>query len=160
MKPVPYIKYLLLFLLVFQPLCHANEHFTGKVVKITDGDTLTVLVDRKQVRIRLAEIDCPEKRQPWGNKAKQALSNLAFSKIIKVNPVTVGRYGRIIAHLIVNDREINKELVRTGNCWVYRKYAKDKTLYTLENEARDTKRGLWGLPENQRIPPWEWRRKK
>ncbi|MBT3094603.1 MAG: thermonuclease family protein [Candidatus Thiodiazotropha sp. (ex Lucina pensylvanica)] len=151
----------ILTLLLLPILTFAAESYPAKVIGITDGDTLKVLTSqKKQVKIRLAEIDTPERKQPWGNKAKQSLSDLTFQKMVTVQPVTTDRYGRLVAHILVDGLNVNRELVRTGNAWVYRKYMRDETLLDVEAEARNAKRGLWGLPEFQRIPPWEWRRKK
>ena len=135
----------------------AAEPITGKVIRIVDGDTLVILVGTEQVKIRLAQIDTPERGQPWSSRAKQALSALAFGK---VEPVTVDRYGRTIGELFVGGVHINRQMVRDGDAWVYRKYVTDNSLLDLENEARAGKRGLWGLPESDRLPPWEWRRRK
>ena len=74
--------------------------------------------------------------------------------------VTIDRYGRTVGKVYLEDLDINAELVRYGHAWVYRRYAKDKTLFDLEAEARENQLGLWTLPEEQRIPPWEWRRGK
>lgn len=135
--------------------------FPAKVVGVTDGDTVKVLTsDQELLKIRLAEIDTPERRQPWGTRAKQALSDLVFGKSVEVQPVTVDRYGRTIAHLYLGDLNINKEMVRTGNAWAYRKYLKDKSLLDLEAIARIERRGLWNLPDALQMPPWDWRRKK
>ena len=131
----------------------------GKVVGITDGDTLTLLTpDRRQVKIRLAEIDTPEKNQPYGSKSRQALADLVFQKNVAVRYVDTDRYGRTVGRIHAGDVDVNAELVRQGAAWVYRKYASDASLYALEDEARSSGRGLWSLPEAQRIPPWEWRR--
>ncbi len=89
---------------------------------------------------------------------KQALSALTFGKLATVEPVTTDRYGRTVAEVFVNGVHVNRQMVRDGNAWVYRKYATDDTLYDLENQARSEKRGLWSLPEADRVPPWEWRR--
>lgn len=137
----------------------SSNTLVGKVVSIADGDTLTMLVNNAQYKIRLAEIDTPEKRQPYGTKAKQALSEMVFGKEIRVEVQTVDRYGRSVARVYVDDLDVCAELVRHGLAWVYRKYAKDESLYDVEQDARKARRGLWSLPENQRVPPWEWRRK-
>ena len=151
----------LITLTLFPLLSLAAEPYTAKVIGITDGDTIKVLtLNKEQVKIRLAEIDTPERKQPWGKRAKEALSELTIQKMVTVNPVTTDRYGRTVAHIYIGDLNVNKEMVRTGNAWVYRKYMKDESLLTLEAEAQATKRGLWGLSEAQRIPPWEWRKKK
>jgi endonuclease YncB( thermonuclease family) len=148
-----------LTILLFPLLVHAVEPYSAKVIGITDGDTIKVLTDqKKQVKIRLAEIDTPERKQPWGNKARQALSDLTFRRMVTVMPVTTDRYGRTVAHILVSDLNVNREMVRTGNAWVYRKYLRDKSLLDVEADAKKANRGFWGLPEIQRVPPWEWRK--
>ena len=135
------------------------EEFIGRVVAVADGDTLTLLTpDKRQIRIRLAEIDTPEKRQPYGTRAKQSLSDLCFGKHARVDVKTTDRYGRIVGRVYCAGIDANAEQVRRGAAWVYRKYARDPALYALENEARLERRGLWALPEAQRVPPWEWRK--
>ena len=151
------INRLLLPLLLLFTLSVQAETLEGKVVKIADGDTLTLLTpSNQQVKIRLAGVDTPERKQPFGNKAKQALSNLAFQKQALVEIAAKDRYGRTIGVVFVDGLNVNAELVKQGMAWVYRKYTDDKRLYTLESEAKQAKRGLW-LDENP-IPPWEWRR--
>jgi len=136
-----------------------SEEMTGQVVSIADGDTLTLLVDgRKQVKIRLAEIDTPEKRQPYGNKARQALAALAFKRDVSVMWSEQDRYGRVVGRVFVDGLDVNAEMVRNGHAWVYRQYAKDESLFALEDEARAAKRGLWAMSETDKMPPWEWRR--
>lgn len=132
--------------------------YQGKVVGITDGDTLTLLVEQKEIKIRLAQIDTPERGQSYGTRAKQALSNLAFGKTATVKVENIDRYGRTVGRVYVGDIDVNAELVRQGVAWVYRKYATDDSLFRVEAEARDAKRGLWSLPETDRTPPWEWRK--
>ncbi|NOR70859.1 MAG: nuclease [Methylomarinum sp.] len=137
------------------------ETLTGKVVGIADGDTLTLLTDdKRQVKIRLAEIDTPEKRQPYGKKAKQKLSELVFSKQIRVSVKDVDRYGRTIGRVYVGDLDVNAELVKQGAAWVYRKYSHDKNLFDLEAKAKEQNIGLWNMPEAYIVPPWEWRKGK
>lgn len=151
----------ILCLLIFWTNAVLAENLSGKVVKIADGDTLTLLVaGNRQVKIRLAEIDTPESHQPYGQKAKQALAGLVFSKTITADVQTTDRYGRSVARVYAGTLDVNAELVRSGAAWVYRKYAKDPSLYELEEQAREKKRGLWALPESQRMPPWEWRKRK
>jgi endonuclease YncB( thermonuclease family) len=122
----------------------------GKVVGVLDGDTLTVLVERRAVKVRLAEIDTPEKGQPYGSAARQALSDLVFGKVATVHGQTRDRYGRTVGRVYVDGRDVNAELVRAGHAWVYRKYTTDRSLYALEAEAKAAGRGLWALPEAQR----------
>ena len=112
----------------------------------------------KQVRVRLAEIDTPESRQPYGNRARQALSDLAFNQQARVVVRDTDRFGRTVGRVYVGDVDVNAELVRQGAAWVYRQFSRDPSLLTLEAEAKAAKRGLWGLPETERCPPWDWRR--
>jgi len=128
----------------------------GRVVKIADGDTLTIVVDDRQEKIRLSDIDTPERRQPYGTRAKQALADLTFGKTITVLTTTRDRYGRVIGHITVDGLDVNAELVRLGYAWVYRRYSKDAELLRLEEIARTEGFGLWA--DSNPIPPWEWRR--
>ncbi len=109
MRATPLLMLLFFFLSVFADTVHS-----GKVIKIADGDTLTILVDTQQFRIRLSDIDTPERKQPFGTKAKQALSDLAFDKQARVVEVTVDRYGRIVGRVYVGDVDVNRELVAQG----------------------------------------------
>lgn len=133
------------------------EPFIGKVVGIADGDTLTVLTASKQQhRIRLAEIDAPEKYQAFGTKSKQSLSDLCFGKEAEVIPRAIDRYKRTVARVKCAGLDANAEQVNRGMAWVYRRYAKDHDLYVLEHGAKVEKRGLWVDPSP--TPPWEWRK--
>ena len=135
------------------------ETIIGMVVGVHDGDTLTLLDDSKtQIKIRLAEIDAPESRQPYGSRAKQELSGLVFGRPAAVQVQDIDRYGRTVGRITVDGLDVNAEMVRRGAAWVYRKYAKDQSLFTIEKQARDAKTGLWALPEAEKMPPWEWRK--
>jgi endonuclease YncB( thermonuclease family) len=147
---------ILLPLFIFLALPAFAERLTGKVVSITDGDTIVLLVDSKQIKIRLAEIDTPERGQPWGNRAKQAISELVFQKTVSVDVSDTDRYGRSIGKVWLDGRDINRELVAGGHAWVYRQYMSDRTLLKDESEAREAGLGLWSLPNP--ISPWDWRR--
>lgn len=150
----------LVFLLVFGLFLVPTlaEEYAGRVVGITDGDTLNLLTpEKRQVKVRLAEIDTPERNQPYGSRAREALSGLAFNREARVVVVDRDRYGRVVGRVYVGNMDVNAELVRQGAAWVYRDYVRDRTLFTLEDEARKAERGLWALPEAQRTPPWEWR---
>lgn len=150
---------ILLIVLLWQVATGAT--LEGRVVGIADGDTLTLLTDdHQQHRIRLAEIDTPEKRQPYGKRAKQALAAKVFRKRVTIEAPKKDRYGRWIGHVYLGDRDINAEMVAEGHAWVYRKYSRNPTLLRLEREAREANRGLWALPASQRVPPWEWRHAK
>ena len=130
-------------------------------VSVTDGDTIKVKTHQNKVeKIRLAQIDTPEKKQPWGQKAKQAMSDNCFGKQVKVDIETTDRYGRLVGTVWYAGEDINRAMVREGHAWVYRKYVKDKSLYDDESYARSRGLGLWSLPENQRQAPWKWRKVK
>jgi micrococcal nuclease len=142
--------------LLASPLQAAD--FTGKVVGITDGDTITVMLNGRGTTIRLNAIDCPEKRQAFGNRAKQAASELAFGQGVTVQTFGLDKYGRTIGDVTLPDgKSLNRELVRAGLCWWYRKYApNDCELEKLEVEAPSEKRGLWAEPSP--VPPWAFRK--
>lgn len=143
-------------LLVLIPPAYGD--FSAKVISVADGDTITVLRDHEQVKIRLSDIDAPEKAQAFGNKSKQSLSELCFDKTATLADKEKDRYGRTLASVTCDGIDANAEQVRQGMAWVYRKYApKDSLLYVLEDEAKAAKRGLWADPEP--VPPWEWRHK-
>ncbi len=132
--------------------------FTGRVVGVSEGDTITVLSKGKPVRIRLHGIDCPEKRQAFGKRAKQFTSRVVYGKEVRVKDLGQDRYRRTIAEVLLSDgRSLNRELVKAGFAWWYRKYApEDEVLAQLERDARDAKRGLWA--DAKPIPPWQWRK--
>jgi endonuclease YncB( thermonuclease family) len=146
---------ILTFTLLFIPLCLSA--WDGKVVGVTDGDTIKVLRDGKQVKIRLAAIDCPEKGQPWGNKAKQFTSQLVLFQTVGVLPLGEDRYGRIVGWVFIEEINLNKALLRAGLAWHYRQYSNNSLLTALEMEAREAKKGLWS--ETDPVPPWEWRKR-
>ncbi len=132
---------------------------SGGVVGISDGDTFTLLTsDKQQVKIRLAEIDAPESGQPYGNKSKQALSGLIFGKDVRVDVQTTDRYGRTVGRPYVGNLDVCEEMVRVGAAWVYRQYVVDESLFDIENDAREARRGIWGLSESEQVEPWNWRR--
>lgn len=128
---------------------------TGKVVSITDGDTLTVLADRQQIKVRLEGIDAPEKGQPFGDKARQELGRLVFGKAVKVQTTGKDRYGRTLGRVFVGETDVNVHLVRQGLAWWYRKYSDDPKLKAAEEAARRARRGLWSDPSP--VAPWDWR---
>ncbi len=137
----------------------AYADFTGKVIAVADGDTITVLRDKEQVKIRLVEIDAPEKAQAFGNKSKQALADMVHGKDVLVVEYGTDKYRRTLGRIYLDGLDANAEQVRLGMAWVYRKYApKDSPLYVVEDEAQLIKRGLWADAEP--VPPWEWRREK
>ena len=134
----------------------AAEPIHGKVVGVTDGDTLRIFDGETATKVRLAGIDAPETKQPYSAKAKEALSEKVFGKEVEVRPEGKDKYGRTIGVIRLGERNINAELVREGWAWQYRQYDKSKELADAEAEARKAKRGLWA--DNDPMPPWEWRK--
>ena len=142
----------------------AGETLRGRIIAVLDGDTVTLLDEsRSQHRIRLAQIDAPEighgrnkPGQPFGQRSKQSLSDLAFSKDARADCPQTDRYGRQVCTILVGNLDVNLEQVRRGMAWVYRKYANDPVYYRAEDEARNAKRGLWN--DLDPIPPWEYRK--
>jgi len=158
------MNFLLAIFALTLPL-HAWADFTGNVVGIADGDTITVLgADKMQHKIRLTGIDAPEKKQPFGNRSKQNLSDMVFNKTVTVETDKRDRYGRELGKVLAGNKDVNLEQVRAGMAWHYKAYertqtATDRQAYTAaENLAKATKRGLWA--DSEPIPPWEWRHPK
>jgi endonuclease YncB( thermonuclease family) len=140
------------------------EDFTGKVVGVADGDTISVMHGGKAERIRLYGIDCPEKAQAFGTKTKQFTAALVFGQDVTIKPKSRDRYGRTVGEVLLADgRNVNQELVKAGLAWWYERYAaNDTTLQELEAAARAAKAGLWAdlgtaAPP---VPPWVWRAKR
>ena len=152
------LKYTLIVFLVIVITPSLLLAWEGKVVSVTDGDTIKVLKDGKQVKIRLAAIDCPEKGQPYGQSAKKFTAKLVSGKVVRVWPTDTDRYGRTIAFVFVGSTDLNKELLKAGLAWHYKRYSRDPELAKLEFEARAQKVGLWKEPDP--VAPWEWRRNK
>jgi len=115
----------------------------GKVVRIADGDTITVLVDRKQVKVRLSDIDAPERGQDFSQRSRQALADLVFAKEVRIVTHGRDRYGRVIGDVIVGGKLVNEIMVRQGWAWNFVKYSKSLRLAELERQARAERRGLW-----------------
>ena len=152
---------ILLFALLILPW-PAFADFSGRVVGVTDGDTIKVMHNGKAEKIRLHGIDCPEKAQPFGTKAKQFTSAMVFGKEVTVKDYGLDniRFKRTLGEIVLPDgRVVNEELLRAGLAWWYRKYAPNRVdLAALEEEARTARRGLWADPHP--VPPWEWRKQK
>ncbi len=133
-----------------------SEEFTGKVVSISDGDTIKVLnSENRQIKVRLFEIDAPEMSQSFGKKSKSKLSDLIFKKNVKVVFSEKDQFGRTLGIIYLDGLNINEEMIRTGFVWVY-KHAKKKNLRDLQDEAKKNKFGLWS--ETNPTPPWEYRK--
>jgi len=157
---VPRRALLLLILLLVGvfPIAGASaEEFRGKVIGVTDADTIPVLHDRHPRKIRLGSINAPEKGQAFGERARQFTARLTFGQEVIVRVTGHDRDGRSVADVILADgRNLNRELVRAGYAWWFRQYSMDRALGVLEAEARAARSGLWADPRP--IPLWEWRR--
>jgi endonuclease YncB( thermonuclease family) len=137
----------------------ANEppSYRAHVVHVRDGDSLIVRDGERQRDLRLAEIDAPERGQPWGKRATQALAQLVEGKSLRVDFVELDRYGREVSRVFVGERCVACELVRGGHAWAFRKYLRDPAFLAWERAARSARRGLWAQPAHAVVPPWEWR---
>lgn len=134
----------------------ALADFTGRVVSVIDGDTLTVLVNKKQMRVRLDGIDAPERGQAFGKRSRQSLSDICAAKQARVEERGKDRYGRTIGRVSCAGAEANSEQLRRGMAWVFTRYVPiGSPLYELEAYARLRQNGLWADPRP--IAPWEWR---
>lgn len=137
------------------PLVQAWE---GRVVGVSDGDTITVMHAGKSERIRLWGVDAPEKTQPFGQKAKAFTSDRVFGKSVSVDPITADRYGRTVGVVRLEHQCLNEELITAGLAWVYRQYCAGslcEAWIEREKTARSTVVGLWSQPEP--IAPWDYR---
>ena len=145
------IKFFIVLCLFFSSLLALD----GKVIKVADGDTITILTDSKeQVKIRLFGIDAPKKKQAYGEKSREFLSSLIAGKIVNIKEKHTDRYGRTVGVVYYNNTDINKKMVENGYAWAYTRYSKD---YVSEhNKARASKFGLWADPNP--IEPQDFRR--
>jgi len=127
------------------------------VISVADGDTITLLDEqRNKVKVRLYGVDAPEKKQAYGQQAKQFTADLCFNKYVDIVERNRDRYGRVVAEVILPDKRIlNRELVAAGYAWHYKQYSNSVDLAMLEQEARKARRGLW--KDRRPVPPWEYR---
>ncbi len=149
--------------LLFLSIAASADTLTGKVVKITDGDTLYVLdANYKEHKIRLAGIDAPERKQAYGLASRKHLASIVAGKQVTVEYKKRDRYGRIVGKVLLDGIDVCLEQVKAGFAWHYKKYQheqspEDQKLYAeAENQAREERLGLWR--ENNPNPPWEYRR--
>ena len=148
-----YVSFIFLLALI---LCTtAAFAWNGKVVSVTDGDTIKVLHDGEQVKVRLYGIDTPEKKQAYGQTAKKITASLVAEKTVNVSVLDTDRYGRSVALVTVDGTNVNRKLIETGYAWVYERYCKQAFCpewKNVENKARSAKIGLWQAPDP--VPPW------
>jgi len=150
---------LISFFLFISLTTFSQTTLTAKVVGIKDGDTVVVLDSlNNQTTLRLAEVDCPEKNQPFGTKAKQFTSDQIYLKTIKYVVTVKDRYGRSIAMIYydIDNKYLSAEIIKAGMGWHYKKYSTSKELATFEDNAKKNKKGLW--LDNNPINPSDWRK--
>ena len=156
------LKMLCFLLLLSAPILSFSQTITEKVIKIADGDTITILTPNKeQIKIRLSAVDTPEGGQAYGKAAKKFTSSMVHKKNVQVENETIDRYGRTVGFVHVDGANLSEQIIANGYGWVYRKYCKwsfcDDWL-DLERQARKARLGLWRDKNPQ--PPWEWRAEK
>jgi endonuclease YncB( thermonuclease family) len=150
---------LISFFLFISLTAFSQTTLTAKVVGIKDGDTVVVLDSlNNQTTLRLAEVDCPEKSQPFGTKAKQFTSDQIYLKTIKYIVTDTDRYGRSIAMIYydTDNKYLSAEIIKAGMGWHYKRYSTSKELAMFEDNARKNKIGLW--VDSNAVEPSEWRR--
>jgi endonuclease YncB( thermonuclease family) len=133
----------------------AADRFVGRVVSVQDGDTISVMRGGRAERVRLDGIDAPERRQEFGSRAKQFLSEIVFGEIVTVDVRDRDRYGRTVGRVFVRGRDAGLEVVRAGLAWHFTRYSSDALLASAERDARSARRGLW--TQSAPVPPWEFR---
>lgn len=154
-----YFLYAFSLVVVILPPALFAAQIQGKVIRVLDGDTIEVLQEQQPVRVRLLNIDAPEKKQPFGRWSTNQLKTLLAGQSVTVSYTQTDRYGRVLGRVVTeNGTEANREQVLKGAAWVYDRYNTDNSLPALQREAQTQKRGLWA--DNQPVPPWEWRHKK
>lgn len=145
------------YALVLALIAGPAQAWSGQVIGITDGDTMTVLRDRVPVKIRIHAIDAPESRQPFGTQSRQSLASICFHVTAEVEHVSTDRYGRTVGVVSCSGIDVASYQVSHGYAWVFPRYApRNSPLYGLQDEARSARRGLW----LDRVPvaPWTWRK--
>lgn len=134
------------------------ERIDCTVNGIVDGNSFSCLTARhRQIAVRLAYIDAPERAQPFGYDALLLLADLIFRKHVSLEPIATNDYGQLVAQVTLDGADIGQEMVSYGGAWVYHDYNRDPKLPALERQARKAKRGLWRQRKDRIVPPWEWR---
>ena len=144
---------IIIFLVFFLLNLHADTYFVTKVI---DGDTIEVRQEKRNYKVRLSEIDAPEINQRFGTESKNFLASLILNKEIELIYITEDRYGRIVAKIYRDNKDINRSMVRNGLAWVYDYYVEDQSLYNDQNLAKKSSFNIWS--EVSPTPPWVFRR--
>jgi len=146
----------ILFLLSLSLLCNAEYFENLQIKRVVDGDTVHTFYGDEIFKIRLTEIDAPERDQPFGKASTEHLKSLLKEGRVDVDISGTDKYGRKLGRLYWQGKDINRELVFAGYAWVYDDYVTDLSFYHDQNRARYLKKGLW--KEESPIAPWNWRR--
>ena len=151
------MRALMLFLLLACTfnIAHARE-FSARIIAVLDGDTVLIRRAGGLVKIRLAEIDAPEKAQAFGKDSTRSLSGMVLGKQVQVSSQATDQYGRMVAHLSINGLDVNAEQIRRGMAWEYSNFHSNKALIALQAEAKQAALGLWA--QDHPTPPWAWRK--
>ena len=154
------IKKILKVTLLCSCFCYANASMlTGKVIHISDGDTVHILTTNKEkIKIRLSGIDAPESKQAFGNKSKENLKSYIYQKDVAVKYDSKDKYNRVLGTIYYQNKDINLQQIKDGYAWFYKQYSNNATYYKAEQEARKSKKGLWY--DKNPIEPWEFRKNK
>ena len=152
------MKRFLTLLCLLSALPLLAETLQGLVIKVSDGDTVTILdASKTQHKIRLNWIDAPESKQAFGQKSRQYLDNMIYKKNITVEFEKRDMYGRILGFIVIDGKNVNLEMVKAGMAWHYEYYAKNAKEYAeAQREAKKAQKGLWADPNP--IPPWDFRK--
>lgn len=136
-------------------LAARQDEFSGRVVTVLDGDTMDVLRDGREVRVRLDGIDAPESGQDFGPQAKQFMTDAALNRIVAVRGNEIDQYGRLIARVTADGRDLSLAAVEAGFAWQFVRHSKDPSLAAAETRAHAQRLGLWAQPNP--VPPWNYR---
>ena len=128
----------------------------GKVASVSDGDTLILTTEDSRFKIRLSDIDAPEKKQAGGEEAKSFLKKIVEGRQVIINYTGTDRYKRLIGSIYIEDVNVNLVMVCAGHAWHYKKFSKNEVFAMAEVAARSAKNGLWA--EENPVPPWTYRK--
>lgn len=129
--------------------------YRGKCVGVHDGDTITVLVGDRQMKVRLEGIDAPELGQDFSQRSKEFLANLVFGQDVTIKEYKIDRYGRSVSRIYIGYRDVSSDMISSGLAWHFKKYSSDSNLAQLEDSARGRRIGLWSMPFPK--APWIYR---
>lgn len=151
--------YIFLLILFLPVICSSQDIITGKVIKVADGDTFTILTGGKeQIRIRLYGIDAPESKQDYGTKSRHFVNGLIYGKVVKIENKGIDRYKRVLGIVWIDSINLNEKLLENGLAWHYKHFDKSKRYADLEQHARNKKINIWSM--NNPVAPWDFRKNK